>query len=230
MNIANSFFSQINGIYLQLRSKKNIYSELNDIINQMLPLVEGSTGEMKVENIRNETRAFYPPNDDKFPRFIDLVLINLLIELSDEIPKSISNELNNKSNILLASLEKKINENKHLTEIQMSLIEKGHIYNLKKEFFHIVGEISQYKYVEYYYEKNLNILNKQIIDDKSQIQQYFNRFRANLNKKETVIEQKYDESVMKGTNYVMREVQKTREIEVIVAEDGDINTEIEQDF
>lgn len=35
---------------------------------------------------------------------------------------------------------------------------------------------------------------------------------------------------MKGTNYVMREVQKTREIEVIVAEDGDINTEIEQDF
>lgn len=35
---------------------------------------------------------------------------------------------------------------------------------------------------------------------------------------------------MKGTNYVMRETQKTREIEVIVAEDGDINTKIEPDF
>lgn len=69
----------------------------------------------------------------------------------------------------------------------MNLIERGHIYNLKKEFFNIVRDVSQNKYLEYYYNKYLEILNQKISDDKCQIRKYFNSFRANLKKKRQLL-------------------------------------------
>lgn len=228
--MADSYFSQINGLYLELRSKDNIYTELHDVLLNMFGLVEGNTFDSKLANLENESKAFYPNSDDRFACYIDMILTNLKLDNCQDIHINIVNRLKKESQNHLSYLKKKINEKKLLTEIQMNIIERSHINFLQNQFFNIIRDVSNNNFIDNYYEKNSDILDEQIKEDRIEIKKCFNRFLTNWSKKETVIEKKYEELAMKGTNYVMREVQKTREIEVIVAEDGDIDTLIDPDF
>ena len=51
-----------------------------------------------------------------------------------------------------------------------------------------------------------------------------------LSKKQSVIDENFQENSKKGTNYIMKEVETVREIEVICDADKDIDTVIEPDF
>lgn len=229
---AESLFPQISALYIKYKTYvNNIYNELQETIMDMYSTYSPMLNfDSRMLNLINECKVFYPTNDNRFASYIELILIKLKLDNGISYSKEIKSKLIERSATNLNYLKIKINEKNNWTLKQMTIIKDSHTNYLQTQYFDIIKEITNNCYIELFYEKNINILNEQISKDKEEIDLYFYSFLTNLQKKEKVIESDYKNESMKGTNYVMREVQRMREIEVVIAEGEDLETIIEQDF
>ena len=107
----------------------------------------------------------------------------------------------------------------------------GQIINfLEKQFSEIIKNSKQSTLLDVIYENSLDVLESQKKADTAELYKIFIKYIDNINKKQSVIDENFQENSKKGTNYIMKEVETVREIEVICDADKDIDTVIEPDF
>ena len=152
------------------------------------------------------------------------------IEYNQVDNQSIITKLNEKSQVNLKYLQKKINEKKYWDTKQIIIIIQSHMRYLEEEYFEILKGLGESTILDVLYVQNLKVLEAQKTKDDTELKKIFTIFIKNINKKQSVVDESFNKSSKKGTNYVMKEVQSIREIEVICEKGGDIDTLIEPDF
>lgn len=112
----------------------------------------------------------------------------------------------------------------------MYIIQRSHSNFLRKQFFEIAKSTYQIQMIDVVMEKNNDILETQISNDSSEINNFFKIHRENIIKMQSVIYESMDNTPKGRTNYAMRETETTKEIEVIVEAGKNIDSVIESDF
>ena len=108
-------------------------------------------------------------------------------------------------------------------------IKNSHETFLKNEFLSIIKGLYSKKDIGHIFQGNYSILEEQIEEDLSEIEDVFLQFK---NKQDHENDHKIvsvDEQRKKGTNYMVRERENVREIKIIV-EAGHLDDVIERDF
>lgn len=80
------------------------------------------------------------------------------------------------------------------------------------------------------YEESIDILEKQIIQDKNKLNEMFKASIDNISRKETVTKCDVKSFFDKGTNYMLKETENLKEIEVAIEVGEDLKSVIKQDF
>lgn len=143
------------------------------------------------------------------------------------IPKNGKNENKKKKEIIISEL--KISSDSHLNFIKESLAKKlfwkqyqltiimnTHKRFLEEEFFSIISEICSEMIYDIVYEDNFDILETQINEDKDIIIEIFEPYQQKIDTKNDLKEEKLEDNLNKGTNYLMKETENIREIKVSV--------------
>ena len=123
-----------------------------------------------------------------------------------------------------------MNQKYYWTKEQMGLMKIAHQKFLEEEFYNIIKIISFGKELDMIYADNIEILDKQKINDNSIIDKIFKPFVEIIEIKNKSKEKDFKESIESGTNYVMKETEHLREIKVTVHLNKDLTSEIKQDF
>ena len=113
---------------------------------------------------------------------------------------------------------------------QLTIIMNTHKRFLEEEFFSIISEICSEMIYDIVYEDNFDILETQINEDKDIIIEIFEPYQQKIDTKNDLKEEKLEDNLNKGTNYLMKETENIREIKVFVQINKDLKSEIEQDF
>ena len=108
INIADSFFSQINGLYLKLKNERNYYSDLYERVVNMFACVKGNDVDSKLSELKKEIVAFFPQDDDQFSSMVDMALVSFQLEYNQEIQNKLINELKKQSSLNIINISKKI--------------------------------------------------------------------------------------------------------------------------
>ena len=94
----------------------------------------------------------------------------------------------------------------------------------------IIKILSDEKIYSFIFSDNHDILDAQIKNDKEKIKKLFSSFEEKMKKKQKSKEKDIMQSVKKGTQYVIKETENLKEIEVTIKADSDLKSVIEQDF
>lgn len=193
----------------------------------------------------------YSEYKNKFPQKIDTSLLNLIdheikqfvplfdtnfIFLYNQISTAkrlsfkendfIKKELQNSSDKNITYITNFINSKKYLSSSQLNDIKKSHFQFLRNEFYTIIKTIDDMKA----FKSGFQLVETQIKYDNKILEDLFKNFKKHIKLQNS--SKKYDaqEDVKKGTNYLLKETERLREIKVEVQINKDLKSEIEQDF
>ncbi|KAK8870913.1 hypothetical protein M9Y10_008826 [Tritrichomonas musculus] len=235
LNQVNSLFSQISSLYLYLRKEKEIHKILKELLSKRYNIIKEEQKNLGNDNanleiLKEESYKYFPKNDPNVSRVCNIIIFDMSIEYNQVDNQSIITKLNEKSQVNLKYLQKKINEKKYWDIKQIIIIIQSHMRYLEEEYFEILKGLGESTILDVLYVQNLKVLEAQKTKDDTELKKIFTIFIKNINKKQSVVDESFNKSSKKGTNYVMKEVQSIREIEVICEKGGDIDTLIEPDF
>lgn len=230
LNQVNSLFSQISSLYLYMRKEKNIYNLVKEILIKRYNALKEQNDDNTVQVIKAESYNYFPKNDDHVSKIVNMIALDMSIQFNQIDRTSIKTQLNKQSKINLENIKKKVNQKYYWSQNQLVMIRHSHMNYLEKQFFEIVKKNDQYTLIDVLYEKCLDVLEVQKLSDCAELMKIFANFTVNINKKQAVVNDDFEKSSKKGTNYVMKEVESIREIEVVCDLGKDIDTIIEPDF
>ena len=210
-----------------MRKEKNIYNLIKEVLNKQY---NHQNSEEKLKQIIENSYNYFPKSDEYVNKVFNMVTLDMSIEFNQYDSTNIKKKLREQSQINLNYLKKKINEKFYWDINQIIIINQSHMYFLEKQFFEIINSSDNSNVLDVIYEKNLNVLENQKKEDDLEFQKIFATFINNIHKKNTIVDEKFGNSAKKGTNYVMKEVQTLREIEVVCGRGCDVDTIIEPDF
>ena len=121
-----------------------------------------------------------------------------------------------------------INSKKYLSYAQLNDILKSHIQFLRNEFLSINRSISGSK--SFIYNLDFKILDEQMEKDKKVFDGIFRNFKTNIEQQNSSVKYNVQKDAKKGTNYLLKETERLREIKVEVQINKDLKSEIDQDF
>lgn len=152
-------------------------------------------------------------------------------ELQLKVSEKIISELKKFSDKHFNDIKSQLGKKQFLTEKETKMIEKSHILEIKNAFLNIIkSNIDDLDAAINFYKSNLNILDSQIEEEKFRIHNIIEDFMQSFAKKKEIIEKDLRELSKQGMNYIMKETENIKEVEVIVDINQDLKTVIEQDF
>lgn len=238
--IKNNFiyikYFMINSLYIHLKSldQESFITELKKIISERYEMIKSSSTAKSLVNIMGELQeefSLVPPSyDDNFLSQCYSVINEMIREENMANKDKIQNELKISADSHLNYLKDSMNQKYYWTKEQMGLMKIAHQKFLEEEFYSIIKIISFGKELDMIYANNIEILDKQKINDNSIIDKIFKPFVEIIEIKNKSKEKDFKESIESGTNYVMKETEHLREIKVTVHLNKDLTSEIKQDF
>lgn len=138
----------------------------------------------------------------------------------------IKKELQNSSDKNITYITNFINSKKYLSSSQLNDIKKSHFQFLRNEFYTIIKTIDDMKA----FKSGFQLVETQIKYDNKILEDLFKNFKKNIKLQNSSKKFDAQEDVKKGTNYLLKETERLREIKVEVQINKDLKSEIEQDF
>lgn len=228
----NSKFSEISQIYIittLISVKDKIHDIPRKIINARFNKLKNDSKYQEnksliIDDIRKESERFFPKRDIFFSNIFETELFKKAVE-SDCLDKSFyEKKLKEKSELNLQKLNQLSQKTLHSQKDIISF-QQGHKYYLQKQFFEIIKE-SFGDSINYVYEELINVLESQIQKDNEEILNIFGK----INEDNSEEDENFEEASRQGTNYVVKEVESTREIEINIESDENLENIIPQDF
>lgn len=180
---------------------------------------------MIIEDIKKESLKFFPQCDSNFLAIFEFALLQVAIENGLIDQNLFFDELQKESEKHLKMLENRINQKRRYDENELDAFCRGHQIYLQKQFF----EILKKKYggaISLAYKELYEMLDSQILADNKKILSFYEKYK-NLN---TAMPEKFNSASRRGANYIEKEVETTRQIEVVIDDEDDLNKVIPQDF
>ena len=210
--------------YYYIRNEKDWKAKLKEFIFRRYISINKNNNTYLIskalERISSEIKSVHPILDTEFGEECNIILAELKKKVN--INNIIFDELRKSSTENLNYIDKIVKNSPFWSDEQMYNVKNGHIHFLKQEYFNILKKKFT---IKGFFETNLPKLNSFIEEDCEKINQMFEEFRKNMNKRKL---NKID--MQRGTNYSIREKENEREIKVRVEIGGKLEDLIDQDF
>lgn len=176
--------------------------------------------------IQEASKLFYIPYDYAFSEIYESELLKKAFA-EDLFDKTIYiKKLKQASENHLTYLKNIITNQEFCSQKQIDMFFRGHQKHLQKQFFEIIK--STYKgTASLLYDKLSDVFDSQITEDFEQIDIFYQEFKRKANEKKP---EKFIDACQRGANYVINEVETTREIVVNIESDEEFEKIIPQDF
>lgn len=228
----NLKFSEISELYLNIakNSRENMNQHTGIIVKAMfkekstLPKYAKDRVSI-ISSIQKESKLYYPKYDIAFANIFEMELINFAIKNNIFDKMTYINKLKDASESNLKYLDKTINQKSFFDENQIIILQQSHHNFLRKIFFDIIKDTYDGS-VNLVYENLIDILESQILEDNEKLCEMFNKYKV----KNEMRNLKFTDASKKGANYVIKEVETTREIEICIDSDEDFEKIMPQDF
>lgn len=112
----------------------------------------------------------------------------------------------------------------------MERIIRNHKRFLQSELLDIIRSKSNNASYAIIYNENVEMLNEQFLKDRKNLYKIFEKTKNKFKQKDEVVQNDPLSNSKKKTNYVLKEIENLREIQVSVEIGKDLTTVIEQDF
>lgn len=177
-------------------------------------------------DIQEASKLFYIPYDFAFSEIYESELLKKAFA-EDLFDKTIYiKKLKQASENHLTYLKNIITNQGFCSQKQIDMFFRGHQKYLQKQFFEIIK--STYKgTASLLYDKLIDVFDSQITKDFERIDNFYQEFKRKANEKKP---EKFIDACQRGANYVINEVETTREIVVNVESDEEFEKIIPQDF
>lgn len=127
-------------------------------------------------------------------------------------------------------IEKSIQNKPYISKDQMERIIRNHKRFLQSELLDIIRSKSNNASYAIIYNENVEMLNEQFLKDRKNLYKIFEKTKNKFKQKDEVVQNDPLSNSKKKTNYVLKEIENLREIQVSVEIGKDLTTVIEQDF
>ena len=219
-------------IYVQIKINKNLDLVRRMIIKRYEMLKEKSTNnedpQKETSKVINEIHRFFPKIDKEIQEITKTALYQASRKDSLSKEKNYSFELKQSSRSNLHKIYHSIKYMHFISKNQKERIIRNHKIFLQSELLNIIKQSDQ-SYAKIFKDNN-EILEIQFTKDKAKIEKFFQEIHdktANMGK--TVQNDPLKEK-KKKTDYVLKENENLREVQVSVEIGNDLTSLIEQDF